>query len=1110
MYGALFERFTTDTTAGAALRSTPRAAPLVILALAFGLGAFSDAVRRSVRARRLVDPNWDLVVPAAAVLLVMAQLMPWFTGNALTESLLRDETVPDHELALAAWLDEHGDGRVHALPGSDFANYRWGGTVDPVLPGLVDRSVLYRELVPQGGAGTADLLNALERRLSEGWFEPESLPAVAALFGIDTIVVRNDLEYERYRLARPGPLWADLTGQLGEPDFAGPLTDDLPSIPMLDEETLARLGTPAEFPVVAAFTLDPSPLLAARSSDPVVLAGSGDGVVDLAAAGLLDPERPLLYAATLDDLLAGGTDVASLLGDDTWWIVTDTNRKQGRRWSTIGSNLGALEASGALVLDSDPRDARLVLFADDLMEQTVAVHQADVAAVRASYYGNKFAYTPEDAPWFALDGDPGTAWRAGVFDEADGLVWEAEFTHPVSADEVTLLQPVTGIVDRYIVEVAITLDDRPPIRVTLDDSSRALPGQAIPLSGPEFARIRIEIVDDNLGPLSSYAGRPGVGLAEVTIAGVIDDRTTRLPVASSAALVVDGVSPRPDQRLTYVLTRQRINPATSNRSAPELWMDRTFELSMSRPFTVSGQVRVSTQASDELLAAVLEDSPTVVADRRLPGSVASRGASAFDGDPRTVWQTPFDDPTGARLTIDHGTAIDADGITLSWLDDGRHTIPTGLLLDNGTETWSLAVPDAAPVDGVAVATIAVPGYRATTSTITIDSVDARTTPNYFTEAPQVLPLGIVDFRIGAAPTVTTSGPSDRCREDLLALDGVALPVRLVPIAVDAGASSAAPDTELELCDGPLELGAGTHRLTTTPGVQSGFDIDRLVLDAADDGSDASAAARAAVDVTIERQERTSIDATLGRERGTGAADDAAELERRLDVDGGWRTPRRRNARRRWRQRLVPPSVGAGPDTRVALDAATVGHDRTRHLRNLRCHRDRTAGVPPSSSARPPRAIRPPRTIRPPCAIRAIRAGTAARSACRHGRPRRRPLRDGRTVRSRCGACGDRAPPPDAVDRRGARRRRGCNHHRGYRRAPMASQLPSQSRMAGPVPVGHAVDVGGRRSSRCAGPRPRRRTFGPQGRLVTGRLVTGRLVTGRLVRCRRAPDQRTAG
>ena len=177
------------------------------------------------------------------------------------------------------------------------------------------------------------------------------------------MVTRNDLEHERYRLVRPGKFWTDVTSALGEPDHAGPLVVDTPRIPVLDERTLAHPDAADEFPVVAAFDLDPSPAATTVSAAaPIILAGSGDGVVDLAGARLLDPDRPLLYAATLDDLGREGALDPAMFGTDPWWVFTDTNRQQGRRWSTVSSNLGALEANGSLQLDDDPGDEPLDLF----------------------------------------------------------------------------------------------------------------------------------------------------------------------------------------------------------------------------------------------------------------------------------------------------------------------------------------------------------------------------------------------------------------------------------------------------------------------------------------------------------------------------------------------------------------------------------------------------------------------------------------------------------------------------------------------------------------------------------------------------------------------------
>ena len=857
-YGRLFEWFATETTAGLALRSTPRAAPLVVLALALGLASSTEWVRAQVRSR--TARRWDLLAPTVAVALVGLQFFPWFTGGALTPSLLRDEQLPEHQTELADWLDSSRDsGRVYELPAADFASYRWGGTVDPLLPGLIDRPYLARELVPQGGAATADLLNAFERRLPEGWFEPETLEPIARRFGAATVVTRNDLEHERYRITRPGQLWTDVTSALGEPDHAGPLVVDTPRVPVLDERTLAHPDAAEEFPVVAAFDLDPSPVATSVSAEsPIVLAGSGDGVVDLAGAGLLDPDRPLLYAATLDDLGRDGALDPAMLGTDPWWVFTDSNRQQGRRWSTVSSNLGALEAGGLLQLDDDPGDNRLDLFGPGDERRTRAQHEADFADIRASYYGNRIAYTPEDAPWFATDGDPSTAWRAAVFEPTVGLVWEADLTAPVSAPTVTILQPITGATDRFITEIRITLDDTMSFDATLDERSRAVPGQPIELPDRPFEALRIEVLADNVGELNTYAAQPGVGLAEVAIAGITDERSADVPGFDAFEFLPTGALP--SQRLTYVLTRERIDPATANRTAPEPRMVRRIEVPAERSFELVGEVRLAGDAAEETLLDALNDQLVVIAEQRLRGNPAARGASAFDGDVTTAWQTPFDGAVGATVSVQDGPAA-VSAVTVSWLDDEQHSRPTQLTLTAADgAVHAIDLPPGDPSAGLASATIDVGPFDATSFSATITQIDPRTTPEDFSGLPRVLPVGLTEIQFGDAPNdarSTNEALDDTCRSDLITVDGEPVAVRLIGSRGDALARS---ELQMVSCE-PISLAAGSHRVDAAGGAQTGFDIDRVVLDSA--ASSPTPTTPPDPDTSVDEQAATSLKLTVG-------------------------------------------------------------------------------------------------------------------------------------------------------------------------------------------------------------------------------------------------------
>ncbi|MGI8794264.1 MAG: alpha-(1-_3)-arabinofuranosyltransferase domain-containing protein, partial [Acidimicrobiales bacterium] len=115
---------------GLALRSTPRAVPLVALSLAVLLGAGVAAVGTRLRDGRV----W--AVAATVVALAVANMPALFTGGMVADNLQRPEVLPAYWTAAAAHLDQQGEAtRVLELPGVDFASYRWGSTVDPITPG---------------------------------------------------------------------------------------------------------------------------------------------------------------------------------------------------------------------------------------------------------------------------------------------------------------------------------------------------------------------------------------------------------------------------------------------------------------------------------------------------------------------------------------------------------------------------------------------------------------------------------------------------------------------------------------------------------------------------------------------------------------------------------------------------------------------------------------------------------------------------------------------------------------------------------------------------------------------------------------------------------------
>ncbi len=355
-FGRLVQVFQT-LDIGLALRSLPRAVPLVALGLAVLLGGgVAGLVHRRPRLGRPATAG----VAAVAVL----ALPPLWLGQFVPENLRRPEDVPGYWRNAAHHLDERDDGsRVLVIPGSDFASYRWGNTVDPVLPGLMDRPSLQREVAPYGSPATVNLLNAFDLRLQERTLDADSLAPIARLFRAGDLLVVSDWQYERYNTPRPRNLWALVDGApgLGPPTGFGPAEPNrtVPDVQLDDELLLLTDPGIPDPPEVAAFPVPGVlPVVAAQPADhPLLVAGDGAGLVDAAAAGLIDGSELIRYSASL-----GADEVAAALDDGAALLVTDTNRKRGERWGSLRHTRGYTETADGGPLADDLTDNRMPLF----------------------------------------------------------------------------------------------------------------------------------------------------------------------------------------------------------------------------------------------------------------------------------------------------------------------------------------------------------------------------------------------------------------------------------------------------------------------------------------------------------------------------------------------------------------------------------------------------------------------------------------------------------------------------------------------------------------------------------------------------------------------------
>ncbi|TMM10612.1 MAG: DUF3367 domain-containing protein [Actinobacteria bacterium] len=840
--GSLLKSFATGSTAGLALRNAARAIPLLALGAAMLLAAGVEAL----------SAWWSRLGIVAAVAiggLVAADMAPLWAGQFVDANLSRPSQIPSYYQAAAKYLDAQGNAtRVMALPGIDFATYRWGNNlVDPVEPGIMSRPFVAREQVPWGSPPSADLLLALDDRMQQGTFDPTSLGPLARLMGVGDVELRSDLQYERYLTARTLPTAAKLDpppAGLDQPVRFGPPASLRTSVPLVDEQSLGPSATtpdPADLQVYGV-TNPRSILRAEPAQQPLVVAGNGDALVDGASAGLLDGQQTILYQGDLDTN-AGAERQALGAGADL--VLTDTNRRRAQRWDTITQSTGYTERVGESPPEPDPNDNPLPLFPGATDNSRTVTQQDGIASVQASGYGNPVSYTPANRPDLAMDGDLSTSWEVAAFSKVDnqGQYLRFNMTHAVTTNQITVVQPQNGPRDRFVTHATLRFDHGPDVPVQLGPSSLAPTGQTITFPTRTFGRVDLVIDTTNFGVRSNYKTASGVGFAEVRVGGGPNggpippvDEVTRLPTD----LLSQAGPASSDHRLVILMTRLRADPSQPIKSPPvnadeERTMARTFSLPTARTFSVSGTARISADAPDDTIDRLL-GRPTsgpgsdlmVTSSSRLSGDLSNRGESAFDGDPVTFWSPQFGDQVGQWLQLQQPQPVT---VRLSIQADGQRPVIADVP----------GVADLSRTNGTVQVPVTFPAVQGSTIRVTIDGVRQESTVDFLSGLPSVLPVGIAELGIPGV-TLPPAGPTvpNACRTDLMTVDGNPTGVRIVG---STSAGSALQGLEVQAC-GPgssgLSLGPGNHVVRTSQGAATGIDLDQLGL-----GSERGGAALAA-------------------------------------------------------------------------------------------------------------------------------------------------------------------------------------------------------------------------------------------------------------------------
>ncbi len=837
LVGAAFKSFTL-TDLGLALRSTPRALPMLVLGVAVLLALIVNALAWHI-------PNGASLLAVLITIAVVLNNPAMWRVRMVEEHLQRDEAIPEYWLEAISTLNASNNrGRVLEVPGSDFASYRWGNTVDPITPGLLNRGYVARELVPFGSPPSAALLSAFDRRFQENSLDLDAVVPISQLLSVDDLLHRADLSFERFRTPRPQLLADKLTRtpQLGTgrgfgqplPNVAGPIQ------PLLDE---VHLGIDQElthpWPVMIHEVPDSLDVVRLRQlSGGTIIVGDAEGLVDVAGANLLDVTQPIWFAA---DLLAQDSLAETVLAEPSHIVITDTNKKRAQRWGTLRENVGIVESANHQPLVEDRNDNRLPLFPNlrkkpDLNiadTRSLAFHQGGYA-VAASAYGNPVTYTNDDRAFFAVDGDLDTAWRVSAFAEARGEFLQFTFNQPTELAAINFVQPRAN---RHITEVELLADDTSLGRFALDSSSYDVAGQTVEFSSVSVDKLQIKITDLDLALRAHYGGVSAVGFSEIRFLPA--HKPLRETIRTPVTFVDQHRSQLANHNLSVVLTRERSNPAEPVRADPESEMHRQVKVPDQRHFSVAGGARLSASAAESKIDALTGRSHTINgldararSSGRLAGDLHSAASFAFDGDIHTAWTGTFGTQVGQWLEFTAAKEIYVERLVVDVVADELHSLPSRLsLFVDGQHVDNLVVVPQRNSVNNRIRLEHELRHPLTNLRIVATEVDERLTKDWYSGGTVAMPIAIAEVHLGQGLHFRSASKLDTGCQDMLMVDGALIKARITGSVEDALARRELTLTGCEeIVSGPKPLQIETLARDFA------FDWDQLILSSELDGA----------------------------------------------------------------------------------------------------------------------------------------------------------------------------------------------------------------------------------------------------------------------------------
>ncbi len=689
---------------GAPLRNVHKLEPAIRIPIVLGVAhllgriPLPGSASRPVWVRAFAHPEDDRRVAVGIVVLtalMVATSLAW-SGRLTPPGAFR--AIPDYWHQAADWLTEHNGGhdgprgRVLVAPGAPFANQTWGNSHDEPLQVLGDSPWGVRDSIPLTPPQTIRALDSVQRLFAAG--RPSAgLADTLIRQGISYVVVRNDLDPESSRSARPllvhraidGSPGLQKVAEFGEKVGAGVVEGFIsdsglrPLFPAVEIYRVsaagaagpATSGTGADNPGVPYLTV---------ANDMARVAGGPESLLRIDERRRLTGRPPLGPMLLVPDARRAGLSAPPGRGV----IVTDTPVNRETDYGRVDDHSSAVRGDGDRRTTFNRVPDYPAPGATPVMGQWSGGRLS--ASSSSSDATTLPSVAPASGPSAATDNDPATAWVSNSLQPAIGQWLQVDFDRPVT-NAVLTLTPSATAVGAQVRRIQVSTVNG-TTTMGFDQSGKPIT-VALPVGETPWVRITAVGTDD--GSSGVQFGITDLSVIHYDASGFahpVDLRHTVVvppppPGTAVAAwdlgselLGRDGCADAPDG----------VHCAASMAVAAEEPVTLSRTLTVPSAMEVTPTVWVRARQGPRLADLIAQPGTARAQGNADLIDVAGSAYAATDGDSRTAWTAPqgvAQHQAAPTLTVRLPRAVDVAGVRLTPSASPLPTHPTLVAVDLG-------------------------------------------------------------------------------------------------------------------------------------------------------------------------------------------------------------------------------------------------------------------------------------------------------------------------------------------------------------------------------------------------------------------------------------------